>query len=95
VRPDLGLVRVAHGNRIVVECPGNPADPDWELTTPLPDIGCANAYNRAIQAADPRDLFQPRRLTGPDAGASAAAVQRYREDKVKTTDLDMNSSVSN
>jgi type IV pilus biogenesis protein CpaD/CtpE len=95
VRPDLGLVRVAHGNRIVVECPGNPADPDWELTTPLPDIGCANAYNRAIQAADPRDLLQKRRLFGPDGGASAAAVQRYQEDKVKTTDLDMNSSLDN
>jgi type IV pilus biogenesis protein CpaD/CtpE len=95
VRPDLGVVRVAHGNRIVVECPGNPADPDWELTTPLPDIGCSNAYNRAIQAADPRDLFRQRRLAGPDGGASAAAVARYQEDKVKTTALDMNSSVGN
>jgi type IV pilus biogenesis protein CpaD/CtpE len=95
VRPDLGLVRVAHGNRIVVKCPGNPADPDWELTTPLPELGCANAYNLALQAADRRDLFRPRTLAGPDGGVSAAAVQRYREGKVKTTDLDMNSSVGN
>ena len=85
-RPDTVLVQVIRYDRIRVECPGNTAGP-YELTTPLPSIGCANATNRATMAAEVRDLVAPRRFGGSDAVPSAAAVQRQREGKVITAPL--------
>jgi type IV pilus biogenesis protein CpaD/CtpE len=95
VRPNLAQVEVIRRNKIVVQCPGNPADPDWELTTPLPEIGCANAYNLATQAAEVRDLFQPRPFGGTDSTVAATAVQRLQQGKVKRTQLDMSTSTGN
>jgi type IV pilus biogenesis protein CpaD/CtpE len=95
VRPDLAQVQVVRRNKIVVECPGNPADPDWELTTPLPEIGCANAYNRATMVTELRDLFEPRPFGGTDSTVAAAAVRRLQEGKVITTPLDMSTSIGN
>jgi type IV pilus biogenesis protein CpaD/CtpE len=91
LRVDAAQVKVVHYNKIVVECPGNPAGPD-ELTTPLPEIGCSNAYNRATMAVEKRDLIAPRTLTGSDGVTGAAAMQRYREDKVKVIPLDSTTS---
>jgi type IV pilus biogenesis protein CpaD/CtpE len=71
---------------IVVECPAM-AQPN-ELSTPLPQLGCTNAMNRAAMAADKRDLIAPGALSGPDGGTSAAAVGRYREGKVTVAPLD-------
>jgi len=87
LRTDAAEVRVLSYNKIIVKCPGNPAGPD-ELTTPLPEIGCSNAYNRATMAANKGDLITPRTLRGSDGVTSAAAVQRYREDKVKVIPLE-------
>jgi type IV pilus biogenesis protein CpaD/CtpE len=83
----LSLVRY---DLIVVECPAM-AQPD-ELSTPLPPIGCTNAMNRATMAAEKRDLIAPGELSGPDGGASAAAVGRYREGKVTIKPLDSTGS---
>jgi len=88
---DAAQVQVVRYNVIVVECPGNPAGPD-ELTTPLPDIGCSNAYNRATMAAEKRDLIAPGRLSGSDGTTAAAAVQRYEQDKVKVVPLESTTS---
>jgi type IV pilus biogenesis protein CpaD/CtpE len=71
---------------IVVECPAM-AQPN-ELSTPLPQLGCTNAMNRATMAAEKRDLIAPGALAGPDGGVSAAAVGRYREGKVTVAPLD-------
>ncbi len=79
--PDGVVVRAVRYDRIRIDCPGNPASP-LELTTPLPDIGCANAFNRATMAASPRDLIAPRSFGGTDATVAANAVQRLREGKV-------------
>ena len=59
-----------------------------ELTTPLPEIGCSNAFNRATMAANKGDLITPRTFRGPDGVTSAAAIQRYHEDKVKVIPLE-------
>jgi type IV pilus biogenesis protein CpaD/CtpE len=75
---------------IVVECPAM-AQPN-ELSTPLPQLGCSNAINRATMAAEKRDLIAPGELSGPDGGASAAAVGRYREGKVTIKPLDSTGS---
>jgi type IV pilus biogenesis protein CpaD/CtpE len=83
----LSLVRY---DLIVVECPAV-AQPN-ELSTPLPQIGCTNAMNRATMAAEKRDLIAPGELSGPDGGASAAAVGRYREGKVTIKPLDSTGS---
>jgi len=88
---DAAQVQVVYYNVIVVECPGNPAGP-VELTTPLPAIGCSNAYNRATMAAEKRDLIAPGRLSGSDGTTAAAAVQRYEQDKVKVVPLDSTTS---
>ena len=83
----LSLVRY---DLIVVECPAM-AQPN-ELSTPLPQLGCTNAMNRATMAAEKRDLIAPGELSGPDGGASAAAVGRYREGKVTIKPLDSTGS---
>jgi type IV pilus biogenesis protein CpaD/CtpE len=94
IRPDLAQVHVIRRNKIVVQCPGNPADPDWELTTPLPEIGCANAFNLATQAANPRDLFVPRPFGGTDSTVTATAVRRLQEGKVRTNTVAINTDIS-
>jgi len=80
-RSDVVLVQVQRYNRIKVVCPS--LQVPGELATPLPPMtACANGFNIAAMAADPRDLIAPGRLDGSDDGA-VAAVQRYRADKVK------------
>lgn len=86
MRVDAAEVRVVHYAKIIVQCPGNPAGPD-ELTTPLPEIGCSNAFNRATMAAEKRDLIAPGTLAGSDGVTSGAAVKRYEEGKVNVIPL--------
>lgn len=86
-RPDTVLVQAIRYDRLRVACPGNPAATN-ELTTPLPSIGCANAINRAVMADSIRDLVEPRRFGGAEAGLAAAAVGRAREGKAVTSPLD-------
>lgn len=81
VGPDGVVVRAVSYGRITVECPGNTAGP-LELTTPLPEMTCSNAFNRATMAANPRDLIAPDAFGGTPAGLAASALQRQQEGKV-------------
>ena len=81
VGPDGVVVRTVSYDRIVVECPGNTAGP-LELTTPLPEMTCSNAFNRATMAANPRDLIAPDAFGGTPAGLAAAAVKQQQDGKV-------------
>lgn len=67
-----------------------PNCPDWRkpgsedyANGAMSNLGCANTANLGLMIADPRDLIQGRRPGDADGTASAAAVQRYRTDKVK------------
>lgn len=81
VGPDSVVVRTVSYARITVECPGNTAGP-LELTTPLPEMTCSNAFNRATMAANPRDLIAPDDFGGTPAGLAAAAVKQQQDGKV-------------
>lgn len=81
-----GTVRVQVERHIVVP----PNCPDWRKpgtadygNAPMGNLGCATAVNFGVMLADPRDLIQGRAPGDADGTASAAAVQRYRADKVK------------
>ncbi len=67
-----------------------PECPDWSApsdlaagNSPMSQLGCANALNLAAMIADPADLVEGRPLAGADGTREAAAVERYRADKVK------------
>lgn len=86
------VVEVQRYGRLTVVCPGTALN-TWQLDNDarLPaGLGCTNAINRATQASVPRDLLQPRRLSGSDGVTSADAIKRYREDEVKFIPLDSN-----
>jgi len=72
---------------VVVE----PACPDWSRSVsqdgtnlPMSNFGCANEVNFLRMVADPADLVLPRPLGAADPGREVGAVQRYRQDKVKS-----------
>lgn len=46
-------------------------------------LGCATRENLAAMVEDPRDLEQGRALAPADGAHAAAAIERYRTDKVK------------
>lgn len=48
-----------------------------------PDLGCSDLTNFAAMVSDPRDLMHDSTASYADGITSAAAVQRYNEDKVK------------
>ncbi len=83
---DAAEIEVVQYNRVLIECPGNPAA-DYELTTPLPNDGCSNAKNLAYMADHVRDLTDPEEFHGSEGVTSVAAIQRHREGKVITTPL--------
>lgn len=89
LRTDAAQVEVVQYDRLVVRCPGNPAA-RYELTTPLPNDGCANALNLANMAEEVRDLTDPREFGGSDGVAAAAAVGRYQDGEVIVVPLQMN-----
>jgi type IV pilus biogenesis protein CpaD/CtpE len=88
---DAAQVEVVQYNRVVVQCPGNPAA-SYELTTPLPSDGCSNALNLANMAEHVRDLTDPREFAGSDGVTAAAAVKRYQDGKVIVVPLQSNVS---
>jgi len=49
-----------------------------------PGLGCADAYNMGQMLARPRDAVVARNAGYADATVNAAAIQRYREGKVRT-----------
>ncbi|MFO1143322.1 MAG: CpaD family pilus assembly lipoprotein [Amaricoccus sp.] len=86
LRTNVAQVEVVQYDRINILCPGNPAA-SYELTTPLPNQGCSNAINLALEADQIRDLTAPRDFHGSDGVTSVGAVERLREGKVITTPL--------
>ncbi|MFO1144926.1 MAG: CpaD family pilus assembly lipoprotein [Amaricoccus sp.] len=86
LRTDVAQVEVVQYDRLNILCPGNPAA-SYELTTPLPNQGCSNAINLALEADQIRDLTAPRDFHGSDGVTSVGAVERLREGKVITTPL--------
>ncbi len=81
-----GAVRVEVERFVVVP----PNCPDWRKpgtadygNTPMSNLGCATAANLGMMLADPRDLIQGRLPGDADGTVAAAAMQRYRTDKVK------------
>ena len=86
---DAAQVEVVQYNRLVIQCPGNPAARN-ELTTPLPNDGCSNAINLANMAEHVRDLTDPRDFGGSDGVVAGAAVERYHDGKVIVVPLQMN-----
>lgn len=72
---------------VVVE----PACPDWSRSVaidatnqPMSNFGCANEVNFLRMVADPADLVAPGQIGAADPTREALAVQRYRQDKVKS-----------
>lgn len=94
VGPDGLVVRTVSYGRITVECPGNTAGP-LELTTPLPEMTCANAFNRATMAANPRDLIAPGAFGGTPAGLAATAIRRQQEGKLPYREIGLSSIYGN
>lgn len=77
---------------IVVQVPmiTLPACPDWSApggvaagNEPMSQLGCATALNLAATIANPADLVAGRPAAPADGVREAAAVERYRADKVK------------
>ncbi|HEY6981076.1 CpaD family pilus assembly lipoprotein [Reyranella sp.] len=54
----------------------------------MPGFGCANAYNFGQMLARSRDAAVGRSPGPADATVNAAAIQRYREGKVRTANAD-------
>ena len=66
------------------DCPGYNApitlDYEWRPSTRL---GCANAVNLGLMAANPADLAQGRPIAPADAEAAVLAIQRYQGKQVQ------------
>lgn len=72
---------MAFGTRPAATVPVAPPCAGNSLSSPA--FGCANADNLRAMIANPADLVQGREMGGSDAIVEAAAVARYRADKVK------------
>lgn len=83
-------VRVDTFEVLLPACPDWSRDPafDWR-NLPLSNLGCANATNLGLMAADPADLVRGRRLGPADGVREADAITRYRTDKVKQLEADV------
>lgn len=84
--PEVGTVRVVVERYVVTPptCPDwrQPSWPNYE-NAPSSNMGCANVSALGLMVANPRDLIEGRELGVQDAGVAAAAIRRYRTDKVK------------
>ncbi|MEZ5865445.1 MAG: CpaD family pilus assembly lipoprotein [Geminicoccaceae bacterium] len=76
---------------VVVE----PACPDWSRSVshdgtnqPMSNLGCATEVNFLRMVADPADLVAPRPLGAADPVREVGAVQRYRQDKVRSLNVE-------
>lgn len=56
---------------------------NWVNPRPSMAFGCASYTNLSRMLTDPADLASPRAYGGADAATTAAAVDRYENDKVK------------
>lgn len=90
-RENVALVQVIRHDQVHVDCRnGGYNASDLAFRMPFPVLNCANPTNRAVMAADKRDLTRPRQ-TGPARGEPAAgAVRRHRSGEVNTVTLDTN-----
>ena len=67
------------------DCPNFGSGTQWNPNeSQMTNFGCANAYNMGQMLARPRDASVGRDPGAADATVNSAAVQRYREGKVKT-----------
>ncbi len=92
VPPAAGGLDAARRVEITVQVPmiTLPGCPDWSAPSdlaagnlPMSQLGCATALNLAATVANPADLVEGRPLGPADGVREAAAVERYRNDKVK------------
>lgn len=68
------------------DCPNHGSGGQWNPNaSQMSNFGCANAYNMGQMLARPRDAALGRDPGPADATVSSAAIQRYRDGKVRTT----------
>ena len=68
------------------DCPNHGSGGQWNPNeSQMSNFGCANAYNMGQMLARPRDAAVGRDAGPADATVSSAAIQRYRDGKVRTT----------
>jgi len=68
------------------DCPNHGSGAQWNPNeSQMSNFGCANAYNMGQMLARPRDAAVGRDPGPADATVSSAAIQRYRDGKVRTT----------
>src|SRR5471030_3544813 len=68
------------------DCPNHGSGGQWTPNeSQMSNFGCANAYNMGQMLARPRDAAVGRNPGPADATVSSAAIQRYRDGKVRTT----------
>ena len=68
------------------DCPNHGSGAQWNPNeSQMSNFGCANAYNMGQMLARPRDAVVGRDPGPADATVSSAAIQRYRDGKVRTT----------
>lgn len=94
VGPDGVVVRTVSYDRITVDCPGNTAGP-LELTTPLPEMTCTNAFNRATMAVNPRDLIAPETFGGTPSDLAVKAIKQQQEGKVPYRQIGLSGVMGN
>jgi len=68
------------------DCPNHGSGAQWNPNeSQMSNFGCANAYNMGQMLARLRDAAVGRDPGPADATVSSAAIQRYRDGKVRTT----------
>lgn len=83
-QPNVAFVQVLRYGTVYVDCKNYGLTAvDLNYFTRIPAMGCANAINRALMTASPRDLTAPQELDPASSPASIAAVQRYRDGTTK------------
>ena len=67
------------------DCPNHGSGAQWNPNeSQMTNFGCADAYNMGLMLARPRDAAIGRDPGPVDATVSAAAIQRYREGRIRT-----------
>lgn len=81
-----GRVRISVERHVVTP----PSCPDWSKpvgedseNSPQANFGCANTANLGMMVANPRDLVRGRSPGTADGAAVSAAIQRYRDGKIR------------
>ena len=68
------------------DCPNHGSGGQWNPNeSQMSNFGCADAYNMGQMLARPRDAAVGRDPGPADATVSSAAIQRYRDGRVRTT----------